>query len=182
MERTLPDVFIQFTNPTFSFKRLNPGDIIKLFDLIKSQPLPDLKYFHPHEFDVKSLRQQLKKKAFLMMGTFDGDRLIGYFFLRFFINKRCFVGRLIDANYRGREIGSVMNNIMYETAWVMKFRCLSTISKHNTAVIRAHSKNPTMVVLKDLQDDYILVEFVKEPQRIGHCVEANKKEILGSEN
>jgi len=35
------------------------------------------------------------------------------------------------------------------------------MSKNNLAVIRAHSKNSAMVVLKELRDNYILVEFVK---------------------
>ena len=96
-----------------------------------------------------------------MMGAFDKERLAGYFFLRFFASKKCFVGRIIDKPYRGKGIGNIMNHIMYQTAWRMGFRCLSTISKNNHAVIRAHAKNTSMVVLKELQNDYLLVEFVK---------------------
>jgi hypothetical protein len=99
-----------------------------------------------------------------MMGSFDGNKMTGYFFLRFFANKKCFVGRLIDKDYRGRGIGPVMNNIMYETAWRMSFHCLSTISRNNKAVMRAHAKNRTMIVLKELQNDYLLVEFIREPK------------------
>ncbi|MCJ7448018.1 MAG: hypothetical protein MUO72_10005 [Bacteroidales bacterium] len=161
MEKILPDVFNEFSVSPFSYRRLNSDDMIQLYDLIKSQPVPDLDFFHPHEFDLNSLQQQLRKNAFLMMGTFSENKLVGYFFLRFFLNKKCFVGRLIDVNYRGREIGRVMNNIMYETAWRMNFRCLSTISRHNTAVMWAHLKNTTMVILKELQNDYLLVEFIK---------------------
>jgi hypothetical protein len=97
-----------------------------------------------------------------MMGAFDDQKLIGYFFLRFFANKKCFVGRLIDKDYRGRGIGVVMNYMMYEISWRMGFRCLSTISTNNKAVIGAHAKNQAMIVLKKLKNDYILVEFVKK--------------------
>jgi hypothetical protein len=86
--------------------------------------------------------------------------MAGYFFLRFFMNGKCFVGRLIDKDYRGKHIGKVMNRIMYETAWKMNFRCLSTISKNNQFVMRSHADNQKMVVLKDLQNDYLLVEFL----------------------
>ena len=55
-----------------------------------------------------------------------------------------------------------MNNIMYEISWGMNFHCLSTISKNNKAVMRAHSKNESMIVLKELQNDYLLVEFVRD--------------------
>jgi len=99
-----------------------------------------------------------------MMGAFANERLIGYFFLRFFANRKCFVGRLIDADSRGKGIGQIMNNIMYETAWRLGFRCLSTISNNNKAVIGAHAKNPAMVVLKELPNEYLLVEFVRTKQ------------------
>lgn len=163
MEKALPDVFNEFSISPFSYRRLNSGDMIQLCNLIKSQPLSDLDFFHPHAFDLKSLKLQLGKSAFLMMGAFDNNKLIGYFFLRFFSNKKCFVGRLIDVNYRGREIGRVMNSIMYETAWRMNFRCLSTISRNNIAITSAHAKNPNMVVIKELQNDFMLIEFIKKP-------------------
>ena len=162
MRRILPLVFSKFASSPYTYRRLESSDMNMLFELLKSQPESDLKYFRPHDFDLESLKKQSRKKAFLMMGTFDEGRMIGYFFLRFFINKKCFVGRLIDADYRGRDIGLVMNEIMYETAWRMNFRCLSTISRNNIAVMRAHSKNPTMMVLKELQNNYMLVEFVRK--------------------
>jgi hypothetical protein len=71
---------------------------------------------------------------------------------------------LIDQKYRGRGIGVVMNSIMYETAWRMKFRCLSTISRNNNSVMRAHSGNRNMKVLKELKNDYLLVEFIPESE------------------
>jgi RimJ/RimL family protein N-acetyltransferase len=144
------------------YRRLEAGDAEKLHDLVQSQDPSDLKYFQPHDFDLSSIRKQFRKCSFLMMGAFDRDRLAGYFFLRFFANKKCFVGRLIDKPYRGKGIGNEMNTIMYQTAWKMGFRCLSTISKNNQAVIRAHAKNSTMVLLKELQNDYMLVEFVRK--------------------
>lgn len=142
-------------------KELQNIDIQSLKELIESQPVDDLTYFSPHAFDLESLKAQLRNPAFLMMGIFDNQGLIGYFFLRFFANKKCFVGRLIDNDHRGKGIGSIMNTVMYETAWGIGFRCLSTISRNNTAVMRAHEKNPTMVILKSLPNDYLLVEFIR---------------------
>lgn len=146
----------------YTFRILGLSDAEPLFELIKSQDPKDLRYFNPHAFDLDSIRRQLKKQSFLMMGAFEEDKIVGYFFLRFFANKKCFVGRLIDKDYRGKGIGPVMNEIMYQTSWKIGFRCLSTISKNNSAVINAHAKNRSMVILKELQDDYMLVEFVKK--------------------
>jgi len=164
LEKVLPAVFNEFSKPPFLCSRLDISDAGSLHDLIKSQEVSDLEYFRPHGFDLTAIKKQFKNRSFLMMGAFDGGKMVGYFFLRFFANRKCFVGRLIDTEYRGRGIGEVMNNIMYETAWRLGFRCLSTISRNNTAVMKAHTKNPAMVVLKELQNDYLLVEFISETQ------------------
>lgn len=161
METALKSVMASKDEDAFQYRKLGYDDLGDLYNLIHSQPAQDLKYFSPHGFEDKDLKSHLKKPSFLMMGAFDGDRMIGYFFLRFFLNRKCFVGRLIDRQFRGRGAGEEMNRIMYETAWNMGFRCLSTISRNNTAVMRAHAKNPTMKILKGLKNDYLLVEFIK---------------------
>lgn len=157
----LQEVFRELDTGQISCRVLERADAGALYHLINSQPLADLEYFRPHGFDIVSIEDKLENKSFLMMGMFSDNRLLGYFFLRFFLNKRCFVGRLIDIHYRGKGLGTIMNKIMYETAWRMDFRCFSTISIRNSNVMRAHSKNSQMIVLKKLQDDYLLVEFVR---------------------
>jgi RimJ/RimL family protein N-acetyltransferase len=162
LEIMLSKVFQEPNISSFSFRRLDTGDAETLAFLIDSQETSDLMYFRPHGFDLNSIQKQFKNRSFLMMGAYDKERLTGYFFLRFFANRKCFVGRLIDKEYRGKGIGLDMNRIMYETAWRMGFRCLSTISRDNKAVIQTHAKNPTIVILKELQNNYLLVEFIRD--------------------
>ncbi len=161
LKKVLNVVFQEVSDSHFTFRKLVRSDLALLYELLNSQNDGDLDYFKPHRFDMKSLERQLKIPSFLMMGAFDGEKMAGYFFLRFFANQKCFVGRLTDKDYRGRGIGQVMNTIMYETAWGMGFRCLSTISRNNTLVMKAHAGNSSMVVLKELAGDYMLVEFVQ---------------------
>jgi len=161
LEKVLSGVFEEVTESRYNFRKLAQADINGLHLLLNSRDEGDLDYFKPHRFDIKSLERQLKIPSFLMMGAFDGEKMAGYFFLRFFANKKCFVGRLTDKDYRGKGIGRTMNRIMYETAWRMGFRCLSTISRNNTLVMKAHAENRNMVVLKELAGDYKLVEFVR---------------------
>lgn len=149
-----------FFKPYIS-RKLEYKDIKKLEHLISNQEQKRLKYFKPHKFDYKSLVKELHNPSFLMMGVFENETLVGYFFLRCFWNKKCFVGRLIDEPYEGKGIGRVMNEILYNIAWDAGFRCLSTISKHNNMVIRSHSNNKTMIILKELPNDYLFVEFIK---------------------
>ena len=162
LRKKLSEVFLEATLPSYIFRELRSDEMSSLSDLLATQSASDLEYFRPHEFDLEALREQKTNRAFLMMGVWLDQKLVGYFFLRFFMNKRCFVGRIIDKEYRGKGIGQVMNQIMYNIAWRIGFRCMSTISSKNTAVMRAHEKNPTMVILKSLPNDYLLVEFIND--------------------
>jgi hypothetical protein len=154
--KTLADHSLEDTE----FRLINSDDIPALADFFIRQRNADLEYFKPHGFDRDALTSVLANDAFIMMGAFKGEKIVGYFFLRCFLNQKCFVGRIVDYKYQGTGIGRIMNDIMYNIAWGSGFRCLSTISTKNSAVMTAHSKNKTMVVLKTLDNNYLLVEFI----------------------
>ncbi len=156
VERTFKNI----KNSEFEFRLLDSKDANELSLLIKKQNPKHLDYFKPHGFDLRSIQKQIKVKAFLMMGVFDNQKLIGYFFLRFFTTGKSFVGRMIDTSYRGKGIGAVMNTIMYQISWNMGFKCQSTISKDNKLVMKAHENNPSLRILKELPNNYLLVEFI----------------------
>ena len=163
-EKNIPAVISEYSHPTFKARKLNATDLQLLHDFISFQDPSRLAYFKPHAFDEKSLYNVFKNPAFLMMGVFDGPLMVGYFFLRCFWNRKCFVGRLVNQDYEGKGIGRLMNDIMYNIAWKSGFRCLSTISKNNNDVMRAHANNHTMVILKELDNDYLFVEFIKNSE------------------
>ena len=155
-------VIKEYGLPGFTFRELEQNDLKSLKSLIDRQKKERLTYFNPHGFESKNLVKAHKNPSFIMMGVFDGPLMVGYFFLRCFWNRKCFVGRLIDEPYEGKGIGRVMNSIMYSIGWNMGFRVLSTISKNNHLVMKSHANNPAMVVIKELENDYLLVEFVKK--------------------
>ena len=171
LDRVAREIFQEIQHHHVICRKISFADSAKLYELIKNQPTSDLTYFKPHSFELDSIASQTGKSSFLMMGAFSEDKLVGYFFLRMFVNRQCFVGRLIDQKYRGQGIGLIMNRIMYEIAWRMKFRCLSTISRNNHAIMRAHSGNRHMIVLKELKDDYLLVEFLPDNSIPGKAAE-----------
>ncbi len=155
------NVISEYADPQLIYRKLHISDAEALYELLNTQSPDDLEFFNPHGFELYDIEKLARKKSFLMMGVFDAGKLIGYFFLRFFANKKCFVGRLIDKDYRGKGIGRGMNMIMYETAWRMGFRCLSTISRNNLSVMNAHANNRSMIVIKELANNFLLVEFIR---------------------
>lgn len=164
-KNTVTHIIKKYGEGNYLFKPLEARDLASLHAFIRNQSPNRLEYFKPHGFDEKSLEKTFKNPSFLMMGAFDGQRLVGYFFLRCFWNKKCFVGRLIDELYEGKGIGRTMNNIMYNIAWESEFHCMSTISKNNHWVMRSHANNPLMKVIKELDNDFLLVEFVESKSR-----------------
>jgi hypothetical protein len=145
----------------YTFRQLNSQDLKSLETLLMNQPPERVKYFRPHDFDYQSLFKVHNNTGFLMFGVFNGDEMAGYFFLRCFWTRKCFVGRLIDKQYEGKGIGKEMNKIMYNTGWKSGFRVLSTISRDNSLVMRSHANNPSIKILKKLKDNYMLVEFLQ---------------------
>ena len=152
--------FDEFELSGFEFRRLVAADLSELQAMLERQKSGRLEYFRPHGFDYASLEKMHANPAFLMFGVFSEQRIIGYFFLRCFWNKKCFVGRLLDQPFEGKGIGRVMNQIMYNTAWWSGFRCFTSISRNNQWIMRAHAKNPHARFVSELANDYQLVEFI----------------------
>ena len=152
--------FDKFELDGFEFRPLVQPDLADLKALLGRQKSGRLEYFRPHGFDYASLEKMHVNPAFLMFGVFSEQRMIGYFFLRCFWNRKCFVGRLLDQPFEGKGIGRVMNQIMYNTAWWSGFRCFTSISRNNQWIMRAHAKNPHAKFVSDLANNYQLVEFL----------------------
>lgn len=154
--------FSEFGLDGFEYRPLRADDLPSLAELLDRQGQERLRYFQPHGFDLKSLYAIHANPAFLMFGVFCDQSLVGYFFLRCFWNRKCFVGRLIDHDHEGQGIGRIMNQIMYHIAWRSGFRCMTTVSKDNRLIMRSHLRNPHARVLGNLANGYLLVEFVPE--------------------
>ncbi len=159
---SLARLFRESNSGSFVYRQLNSADIPALEIFFAAQHSEQFSFFRPHKFDLKSLMRLNRNPSFLMMGVFKESEIVGYFFLRFFVNKKCFIGRIVDGNHQRQGIARSMNHIMYQTAWQNGFRCLSTISKQNSSIYNFHLADKNFVVLKELPNDYLLVE-IKNP-------------------
>jgi hypothetical protein len=144
----------------YQYRVLLPTDAGALQVFLTKQPEEQTRFFKPHAFDKGTLLRLLHNPSFIMMGIFAGEQIVGYFFLRCFVNKKCFIGRIVDAGYQRQGLAKSMSNIMYRTAWASGFQCLTTISKNNRAIFDLHQKEKNIQVLKELPDHYLLVEML----------------------
>lgn len=161
LKNSLQHQLDEITNNQISFRFLTQSDVPDLLLLLNTLE-PELRgYFEAHAFTKIAIKKQLKNQALIMLGAFQAKRMVGYFFLRAGINKKCFVGRLLHKDFRNEGIGNKMSHILHKAAWQSGFRVFATLSPNNTLVMRSHKKNANMKLLKELPDNYWLVEFVK---------------------
>ena len=92
----------------------------------------------------------------------DGNKLIGYFFLRFFMNRHSFTGYLVDYNYQGQGIARKMGRAMFRIAWTNHFRTFTTVSRNNSRALAAYRAINDFKVVKELPDNYIYIEYLKD--------------------
>jgi len=150
----------------YSLRLIKFDELSKVSELCLSIEESSKRFFEPHRFDKFTLERLFHNPSFFMFGVFQNHELAGYFFLRCFINRKCFVGRFLKDGNRNVGLGNRMNEILYPVAWVNKFRVFATFSLDNQLVVQSHKNNKSKKSLVNLNDNYVLVEFVKSNKQI----------------
>ena len=150
---------------SFVYRILNKDDLPSLQAFFESQNPEQFKYFQPHTFDRDTLKHLFKNSAFFMMGVFHNDKMVGYFFLRCFINKKCFIGRIVDKMYQGRGISKIMGRILLRTAWASKFRIFSTVSRDNIKSFNSSKSINNFRIVSELDNGFVFIEYIEESEK-----------------
>lgn len=124
----------------------------------KRQPEEAFKFFHPHEFDEKSLLKLIRRKSFLMFLVKDGEEIVGYFFLRCFANGNTFKGRIVDAGRRNQGIAKLMGNVINEVVLYLGLRLFTTISPENYASLASTKAVNDIKIVRTLENGYYYIE------------------------
>lgn len=143
----------------FIYRPLGEDDMSVLADFFASQPESQFEFFKPHGFDRGTLLSLCRNKAFLMYGTFDGSRLIGYYFLRCFFIGKAFRGKIVGLAYQGRGISKAMALCTTRTCTGLGLRQYETVSEHNMASIKSSRAVNAVLEVKKLKNSYLCVEY-----------------------
>lgn len=133
-------------------------DCAALARFFAEQPEEAFRFFHPHEFDEKTMRKLVKRKSFLMFLVKDGKEIEGYFFLRCFANGNAFRGRMVDYNRRNQGIGKLMGIVLNEVAMSLGVRMFSTISPENYASLASAKTASDIKIVRILENGYYYIE------------------------
>lgn len=145
-------------------RMLTVEDASLLSGFLAALPEAHLRYFKPHRFDPEGVRLVLRSKAILTYGFFVDDQLAGYALIKITPTGGAFAGSLVAPEWSGRGIGKFLSSYMYWQAYLAGLRCHATIAKDNVASLKAYKAGRDYRVVRELPNEYLLLEFPPMPQ------------------
>ena len=136
----------------------------ELFSFFFHQPEEAYTFFKPHGFDVRSIKKMQKNNAFLayVLRDTNNGNIAGYCFNRSFFHGKGFRGRMVDINYRGKGLGTLMNRILNDIGFGIGLQLFETVSKDNIASYRSAVSASNFKVVKELPHNELYLEILKD--------------------
>lgn len=128
-----------------------------LSSFLNSIPPDRLRHFDPHPFDPQTIRCMASSGSFVMLKVLDGERIVGYHFLRCFFIGKAFHGLIVDQEYAGKGIGTKMWALGAEICEAAGLKMFATISKENTPSLNSCRKGCRIRIVEHLSDGYMLL-------------------------
>lgn len=161
--KEIPAILKNCGEENFTFRETTIKDVSRLATFFQEQPEEAFDYFMPHGFDEKSISKVLRNKAFLTYVVEEGSKIVGYFFMRSFVNNKTFKGYLVDYRQRGKGIACLMGIAMNRIDMKLGLRMFKSISPDNPASLAVTKKVNDIKILKTLDNGDLYLEcFPKE--------------------
>lgn len=151
---------LQECSGQFTLRVAAPSDAALLATFFAEQPEEAFKFFKPHAFDEKTLSKIIRNRAFLTFLVLDGEKIVGYFFLRCFVNGKSFRGRIVDYRWRNKGIAKQMGLTMNKIIAVLKVRLFGSISSDNYASLQSTKAVNDIRIIKTLENGYYYIEYL----------------------
>lgn len=100
-------------------RRLRNTDADALVQFSRDLSENSCRLFHPHRYDHKTVANVLQRSEAgedLVLGLFDDERLVGYFFLWYFKEQAPLLGIGLLDEFQGHGLGKKMLNLLIEEA------------------------------------------------------------------
>ena len=146
----------------FTIRQTSMMDVKPLVKFFSEQPSQAYTFFNPHGFDERSVEKVIRNKAFLTYVVLDQDTIVGYFFLRSFVNGKCFKGRMVDYRWRNKGIAKQMGIAINDIATLLGMRIFTTISPENYASLASTKAVNDIKIVKTLENGYYYIECTQK--------------------
>jgi L-amino acid N-acyltransferase YncA len=134
------------------------NDARKLAEFFARQPEDSFKWFRPHGFDEGTMRKLLSRKSYIIYVLEEKGEIIGYAFLRCFLNGKCFLGKMVDVNHQGKGVCTKLCEVGMNIAQKTGFRMFESINKENIGSMKASQKACDVIVVEELEGGDLLIE------------------------
>ena len=160
--KQVPAVLESASTDKVTIKSVEASDCKALAELFAGQPEESFKFFQPHAFDEKTLTKLAKRESQLMFIALIEGEIVGYCFMRSFVNGQTYRGYMVDVNHRGQGIAKVMGYAMNDVATALGLRMFKSIAPDNVASMAATKSVCDIKIIKTLENgDYYLECFAK---------------------
>lgn len=155
----------------YIIRQTTDADVDALVKFFSDQPEEAFEFFHPHDFDTKTIRKIVKNKAFQTFVVIDKNpsdgmpALVGYFFLRSFVHGKCYRGRMADYRTRGKGIGKLMARAIEKVALHEGLRVFASISPDNLASLNSAKAVSEVKIIKTLANGYYYIEVKPKEEK-----------------
>ena len=167
--RDIPNILEKYSTH-FVVRETSILDVKPLVKFFSEQPSDAYTFFKPHGFDEKSVKMVVKNKAFLTYVIVDENTIVGYFFLRSFVNGKCFRGRMVSETMQGKGLGKLMSIAMGEIAAHLELRMFCSISPENYASLHSAKSTNDIKIIKTLENGYYYIECTPKMNNAMHKV------------
>ena len=150
----------------YRMKAVEKADIDSLYQFFANQPEEAFTFFHPHGFDRKSLQKIVRNRsflAFILVETKDdADEVIGYCFLRSFINGSSYRGYMVDCCNRGKGLAKIMGAGMNRVGDSLGLRMFKSISPENPASMKVTQAVCDTQIVRKLDNGDVLIKCMSK--------------------
>ena len=133
-------------------------DAVALAAFFTRQPEDAYRWFRPHGFDEATLRRLLKRGSYVIYVMEEQGEIIGYAFLRCFVNGKCFLGKMVDMNHQGKGVCTKLCKVGMDMATALGLRMFESINKANIGSMKASQKACEVIVVEELENGDVLIE------------------------
>lgn len=140
------------------------ADVDGLVKFFANQPKEAFTFFKPQEFDAKAVKKVVRNKAFMTFVVKEKNEIVGYFFLRCFVNGKAFRGKMVDKDHQGRGIAKLMGVAMTKVATTLGVRMFGSISPENYASLASAKASNEIKIHKTLENGYYYIEFLPKEE------------------
>lgn len=161
--KQVPGILSGCSSESVEIREVEVGDCAALAQFFAAQPEDAFAFFKPHAFDEKSLQKLARRESFLMFVAVAGDEIVGYCFMRSFVNGQAYRGYMVDVEHRGQGIARMMGKAMNDAGTALGLKMFKSVSPDNVASMAATKSCCEVEVVKTLDNgDLLLACFPKK--------------------